>query len=94
MNRPLFGELHPEVVANLSNLGLVARDRPTFAPHHSANDDTGLVMNALAAAGHSTILGELDLTESVAAMAGEAARVNAGDLSGVETVLVARRQRR
>jgi tetratricopeptide (TPR) repeat protein len=30
MNRQLFGEAHPEVTANLSNLGLLARDRGDY----------------------------------------------------------------
>jgi hypothetical protein len=31
MNRTLFGEPHPQVAANLNNLGLLARDRGDYA---------------------------------------------------------------
>jgi hypothetical protein len=41
MNRALYGDEHPEISANLSNLAPVARDREIFEPRERATPDRG-----------------------------------------------------
>jgi hypothetical protein len=50
---------------------------------------SGVEINAVTAASYSTLLGEPDVTECVAAVIAATQRVNAGDLSALEATLTA-----
>jgi len=49
----------------------------------------GLGANAVAAAGYSKMLGELDLAECIAALLAETQKVQGGNLAGLEATLTA-----
>jgi hypothetical protein len=70
---------------------LVGRLKPKQTPGAAAAEVMveGLVMNAVTAVGYSKMLGELGLTECMAALVAETRRVQGGNLADLEATLAA-----